>query len=158
METITPNTTEEKKIINNTHEIAEDAMKKDLEAGAQPAPVTFTEKVKEEVKNQQRIDEVKKSIWAKMSEKVKSTFSGEVSKEEAMEIIMNHPAKKLAFLDIKNKFPERAEKYVEFIAKFPKTNEGVKWYNGEFVHMSDNTTGTILEKMASGTGSQTTGK
>lgn len=109
---------------------------------------------------EKKAEEVKKIGWLKSK---LNTFmdkvSGKVSKEEALKIIMSHPAKRATLADIKKQYPERADKYIEFIAKFPNIkNEGVKWYEGEFVHSSDNTEGSTLSKISAGTGSQISGK
>lgn len=150
MESIPKNKQEEIKAMQpNTNEVshglATEAMKERKE-------------VEKESERVEKIEKVRKGLLARMIEKGQKVITGEVSKEEAMEIIQNHSAKRKALEDIKRDFPERADKYVEFISKFPETNEGVKWFNGKFVHQSDNTSGKWWERFAAGTGSQTKGK
>jgi len=51
--------------------------------------------------------------------------------EETEQEILDHPVKKDIYLDMMNKDPEKARKYIEFFMKNPQGYP--KWENGEFV-------------------------
>lgn len=99
---------------------------------------------------------VKKAVGMKSTEEIQAE-----KKANTLKAIASHPAKKAMYFDIKNKNPERLEKYIQYMTNHPFDKEGVSWDEKQqnFIPLSDVglSDRPLTQRLAAGTGTMTGG-